>query len=365
MSKTKQTVRKTGAKDHRVRKRKLYNAITDVAGIEVGHCTDLEHLTGTTVILARDGAVAGVDVRGSAPGTREIDLLNPVNLIEKVYAVVLTGGSAYGLAAADGVMHYLEKQGIGFRVGNGTVVPIVPAAALYDLGRGGAGFTVRPDASFGFTACVQTRTGPVEQGNVGAGTGALTGTLIGNEVKGGIGTASTNLGNGIIVGALVAVNSGGSIVNPETGEFYAAFLETDNEFGVLKAAFSLTPEDSKKQRRTRGPHAINKTTIAVVATNIELTKAQATKVAQMAHDGMARAIRPSHTMFDGDTIFTLSTGKKGIADMETRGRWGDQAAKLNAIGSAAADTLSRAIVHALITARSIAGMQSYRDLYHR
>jgi len=150
MSKTKQTVRKTGAKNHQVRERKLYNAITDVAGIEVGHCTDLEHLTGTTVILARDGAVAGVDVRGSAPGTRETDLLNPVNLVEKVHAVVLTGGSAYGLAAADGAMNYLEKQGIGFQVGNGTVVPIVPAAALYDLGRGGTDFTVRPDASFGF-----------------------------------------------------------------------------------------------------------------------------------------------------------------------------------------------------------------------
>ncbi len=362
MSKTKQTVRKTGAKNHQVRERKWYNAITDVAGIEVGHCTDLEHLTGTTVILVRDGAVAGVDVRGSAPGTRETDLLNPVNLVEKVYAVVLTGGSAYGLAAADGAMNYLEKQGIGFQVGNGTIVPIVPAAALYDLGRGGTDFTVRPDASFGFTACVQAMTGHVEQGNAGAGTGALTGTLIGNEVKGGIGTASTNLGNGIIVGALVAVNPGGSPVNPETGEFYAAFLETDNEFGSLK---TTTRSPSRAVKGLTRPHGPNNTTLAVVATNIELTKAQATKVAQMAHDGIARAIRPAHTMFDGDTIFALSTGKKGIANMETRGRWGDQAAKLNAIGSATADTLSRAIVHAMITARSIAGMQSYRDLYHR
>jgi len=362
MSKTKQTVRKTGAKDHRAREQKLYNAVTDVAGIEVGHCTDLEHLTGTTVILVRGGAVAGVDVRGSAPGTRETDLLNPVNLVEKVYAVVLTGGSAYGLAAADGVMNYLEKQGIGFRAAKDNVVPIVPAAALYDLGRGGTGFTVRPDASFGFTACVQARTGPVKQGNVGAGTGALTGTLIGNEVKGGIGTASANLGNGIIVGALVAVNSGGSIVNPETGEFYAAFLETDNEFGSLKNATRSPSRAVKDPKRLHGP---NNTTLAAVATNIELTKTQATKVAQMAHDGIARAIRPAHTMFDGDTIFALSTGKKGFADIKTRGVWGDQAAKLNAIGSVAADALSRAIVHALINARSIAGMQSYRDLYRR
>lgn len=362
MSKTKHKVRKSSAKDHRAKEHKLYNAITDVAGIEVGHCTDLEHLTGTTVILVRRGAVAGVDVRGSAPGTRETDLLNPVNLVEKVYAVVLTGGSAYGLASADGVMNYLEKQGIGFRSGNDTVVPIVPAAALYDLGRGGAGFTVRPDASFGFTACVQAMTGHIEQGNAGAGTGALTGTLIGNEVKGGIGTASTNLGNGVIVGALVAVNSAGSPINDETGEFYAAFLETDNEFGGLKTAIRLPSRAVKDPTR---PHSPNNTTLAVVATNIELTKAQATKVAQMAHDGIARAIRPAHTMFDGDTIFAVSTGKKGIANMKTRGLWGDQAAKLNAIGSAAADTLSRAIVHAMITARSIAGMQSYCDLYHR
>jgi L-aminopeptidase/D-esterase-like protein len=350
--------------NHRAREQKLYNAITDVTGIEVGHCTDLEHLTGTTVILVRDGAVAGVDVRGSAPGTRETDLLNPVNLVEKVYAVVLTGGSAYGLAAADGAMNYLEKQGIGFQVGNGTVVPIVPAAALYDLGRGGTDFTVRPDASFGFTACAQAKTGPVEQGNAGAGTGALTGTLIGNEVKGGIGTASTNLGNGIIVGALVAMNSGGSPINIETGAFYAAFLEMDNEFGGLKTAIRLPSRAVKDPTRPHSPNNTN-TALAVVATNIELTKAQATKVAQMAHDGIARAIRPAHTMFDGDTIFALSTGKKRIATMEIRGLWGDQATKLNAIGSAAADTLSRAIVHAMITARSIADMQSYRDLYHR
>ncbi|HPD61442.1 MAG TPA: P1 family peptidase [Thermodesulfobacteriota bacterium] len=361
MSKTKPTVRKTDAKNYRASKRKWYNAITDVAGIEVGHYTDLEHLTGTTVILAREGAVAGVDVRGSAPGTRETDLLNPVNLIEKVYAVVLTGGSAYGLAAADGVMTYLEKQGIGFQVGRGTVVPIVPAAALYDLGRGGTDFSGRPIASFGFTACVQAKAGPVEQGNVGAGTGALTGTLTGNELKGGIGTASTNLNNGIIVGALVAVNSGGSPINAETGEFYAAFLETNNEFGGLNPAIRLLSRAVQAQPRSHDP---NNTTLAVVATTVELTKTQATKVAQMAHDGIARAIRPAHTMFDGDTVFALSTGKKRIADMETRGLWGDQAAQLNAIGSAAADTLSRAIVHAMINATSIAVMQSYRDRYH-
>lgn len=361
MSKTKQMNRKAGAKRHRARERKWHNAITDVAGIEVGHCTDIEHLTGTTVILARRGAVAGVDVRGSAPGTRETDLLNPVNLVEKVYAVVLTGGSAYGLAAADGVMNYLEMQGIGFPVDKGMVVPIVPAAALYDLGRGGT-FSVRPTASFGFTAGMQARTGHVEQGNVGAGTGALTGMLTGNELKGGIGTASANLGNGIIVGALAAVNSGGSPINAETGELYAAFLETDNEFGGLKTPLPFLSHAVKDPRR---PHRAKNTTLAVVATNVELNKAQATKVAQMAHDGIARAIRPAHTMYDGDIIFALSTGKKKMDTMGTHGKWGDQAAQLNAIGSAAADTLSRAIAHALVNAKSIAGMQGYRDIYQR
>jgi len=359
MSRGNQKARKSGADAP-----KRYNAITDVPGIEVGHCTDIDNLTGTTVILTRDGAVAGVDVRGAAPGTRETDAINPINLIEKVHAVVLTGGSAYGLAAADGVMGYLEGQGIGFPVGDGNIVPIVPAAALFDLGRGGTPFSGRPIAAFGLTACEEATTGPVEQGNVGAGTGALTGILIGNELKGGIGTASIDLGNGIIVGALVAVNAGGSPVNPETGGFYAAFLETDNEFGGLETAAAAS-RAVKDREITSKPHTITNTTIAVVATSIELTKAQATKIAQMAHDGMARAIRPAHTMFDGDTIFALSTGERAIADLEGEGMWGDTAARINTIGSAAADTLARAIIHGMLAAEGIAGMQSYADRYGR
>jgi L-aminopeptidase/D-esterase-like protein len=356
--------------DHKARKsgsdtQKLYNAITDVAGIEVGHCTDIDNLTGTTVILIKGGAVAGVDVRGAAPGTRETDAINPINLVEKVHAVVLTGGSAYGLAAADGVMSYLEAHGIGFPLGDGNVVPIVPAAALYDLGRGGTPFSGRPTAAFGLTACEGARIGPVAQGNVGAGTGALTGILIGNELKGGLGTASTDLGNGVLVGALVAVNSGGSTVNPETGEFYAAFLETNNEFGGLKAASTASLHADKDKITIHTPHPITNTTIAAVATNVELTKAQATKVAQMAHDGMARAILPAHTMFDGDTIFCLSTGERAIADLKKEGMWGDTAARINMIGSAAADTLARAIIHGMLAAESIAGMQSYADRYIR
>jgi len=355
--------------DHKVRKsssntRKLYNAITDVAGIEVGHCTDIDNLTGTTVILTRGGAVAGVDVRGAAPGTRETDAINPINLVEKVHAVVLTGGSAYGLAAADGVMGYLEGQGIGFPLGEGNVVPIVPAAALFDLGRGGTSFSGRPVAAFGRTACEGAKTGAVEQGNVGAGTGALTGILIENELKGGIGTASIDLDNGVVVGALVAVNAGGSPVNPDTGEFYAAFLEINNEFGGLKPASAAPLQAGKDQASThKPPTTISNTTIAAVATNVELTKAQATKVAQMAHDGIARAIRPAHTMFDGDTIFALSTGERAIADLEGEGMWGDTAARINTIGSAAADTLARAIIHGMLAAESIGGMQSYTDRY--
>jgi L-aminopeptidase/D-esterase-like protein len=358
MSKSKEKTRKTSSDAP-----KVYNAITDVPGTEVGHCTDTDNLTGTTVILTRDGAVAGVDVRGAAPGTRETDAINPINLIEKVHAVVLTGGSAYGLAAADGVMGYLEGQGIGFALGNGNVVPIVPAAALYDLGRGGTPFSGRPTAAFGLTACESAQSGPVEQGNVGAGTGALTGVLTRNELKGGIGTASTDLGNGVIVGALVAVNSGGSTVNPKTGEFYAAFLETNNEFGGIKAAPTSLLHAVKDQTITYIPQAITNTTIAVVATNVELKKSQATKVAQMAHDGIARAILPAHTMFDGDTIFALSTGERSIAGLEEEGMWGDMAGRITIIGSAAADTLARAIIHGVLAAASIAGMQSYIDRY--
>jgi len=344
--------------DHKI----PFNAITDVPGIEVGHFTDIDNLTGSTVVLIRKGAVAGVDVRGSAPGTRETDLLNPVNLIQKIHAVVLTGGSAYGLATADGVMDYLRKQGIGFPTGGDYVVPIVPAAALYDLGRGKNKPFRPPDASFGFFASKEAKPGPVQQGNVGAGTGALTGTIIGNELKGGLGTASTYLGSGIVVGALVVVNSGGSPIDPATGKFYASFLEKNNEFNCPKKP---SPSLSSKKQKSNHHPPIN-TTIGVVATNVELTKSQATKVAQMAHDGIARAIRPSHTMFDGDTIFSLSTGEIPIIHLSSnRETWGEVAAKVNLIGATAADTLSRAIIHAMIKAETIGGIESYRDRYFR
>jgi len=335
-----------------------YNDITDVAGIEVGHYAEKPFLTGTTVILAKQGAVGAVDIRGSAPGTRETDLLNPINLVEKVHAIVLSGGSAYGLATADGVMGCLEEQGIGFSVSGGQVVPIVPAAILYDLGRCGTDFKKRPDAKYGLKACKAATGGPVPQGNVGAGTGAKAG-----ELKGGIGTASIDLGNGVIVGAIIVVNSFGSTVDPQTGKLYGAFFEIGNEFGNLQAPKSSLNK-SQHVIAWNEIDFVKNTTIAIVATNAELTKAQALKMAQMAHDGMARAIRPVHTMFDGDTIFALATGQIKLQTLPDQATWGNVAASITRIGSAAADTVSRAVVHAMLAAETIPDcLTSYCDKY--
>jgi L-aminopeptidase/D-esterase-like protein len=324
-----------------------YNAITDVPGIEVGHYTGTEYsstngaATGTTVILARQGAVAGVSQRGGSPGTRETDLLDPVNRVEKANAVVLSGGSAYGLATADGVMQCLEDQGIGFPVGEGRVVPIVPAAILYDPGRCGLPFNYRPDASFGLQACQAVSSGRVEQGNVGAGAGARSG-----GIKGGIGTASVVLDNGVIVGAIVAVNSVGRTFD-DNGNFYAGFLEMDNEFHG-----PLLPAAAENETLEEG-NLLQNTTIAVVATNASLTKAEATKIAQMADDGFARAIKTSHTTGDGDTIFALATGQ-----------FTGNPGSLNRIGGAAADALSRAVIHAILAAETIPGcFESYCDAF--
>ncbi len=333
------------------------NAITDVAGIEVGQYSEKPFPTGTTVVLARQGAAAAVDVRGSAPGTRETDLLDPVNLVEKAHAVVLSGGSAYGLAAADGVMQCLEEQGIGFPVGGGRVVPIVPAAILYDLGRCGNDFQKRPDSGYGLKACRAAAGGPIAQGNVGAGSGARAGGL-----KGGIGTASVDLGNGVMVGAIVAVNSSGSTVDPQKGTLYGASLGIGKEFADLQPPKS-TLRESPNMATLSETDFVRNTTIAVVATNVELTKAQALKIARMAHDGMARAIRPSHTMFDGDTIFSLATGEVDPKEIKQQAAWGNMAANINTIGAAAADVFARAIVHAMLNARSVGDVPCYRDAY--
>jgi len=331
------------------------NAITDVPGIEVGHFE--QRHTGTTVVLIPKGAVGGVDVRGSAPGTRETDLLDPTNLVDKVDAVVLTGGSAYGLATAHGVMLWLEENKRGWNVGGGNVVPIVPAAVLYDPGRFGRAFNDRPTEAFGRQAAQNASAGPVAMGNVGAGAGAIAGGL-----KGGLGTASTDLGNGVIVGAIVAVNAGGSTVNPATGEFYARFLEVGDEFGRLKAPFASLASGGELLAQAPS-EPVKNTTIAVVATNVKLTKAQAKKIAEMAQDGLARAIRPAHTMFDGDTVFALGTGQLDLDTLKQQAAWGFTPANVNRLGAAAADTLARAIVRAMLHAQTVGATPSYRDKF--
>lgn len=328
------------------------NAITDVEGVLVGHYQETTDgaLTGTTVILIPDGAVAGVDVRGSAPGTRETDLLDPINMVQEVQAIVLSGGSAYGLESATGVMRYLEEQGIGFPVGPERVVPIVPAAILFDLGRGGD-WTRRPDADFGYQAALNATDGPVAQGNVGAGTGANAG----GGIKGGLGTASIVLENGVTVAAIVAVNPGGRPHNPESGELYARWLELDGEFGGLgnpaELGFSGSPEDYFAYFQD-SEQLVQNTTIGIIATDAVLTKAQAEKIAQMAHDGFARALRPVHTMGDGDVIFAAGTGA-----IELEGN------DFGAVGAAASDVMARAIVHAIINAESVGERLSYCDTF--
>lgn len=331
------------------------NAITDVTGIEVGNFE--QRFTGTTVVLAPKGAVGGVDVRGSAPGTRETDLLDPTNLVDKVDAVVLTGGSAYGLAAAHGVMLWLEENKRGWNVGGGNVVPIVPAAVLYDPGRFGRAFNDRPTEAFGRQAAVAASAGPVAMGIVGAGAGAIAGGL-----KGGLGTASTDLGNGVIVGAIVAVNAGGSTVNPATGEFYAKYLEVGGEFGSLQAPFSQGVATGHVFALANS-EPVKNTTIAVVATNVKLTKAQAKKIAEMAQDGLARAIRPAHTMFDGDTVFAPGTGQLDLDTLKQQAAWGFMPANINLLGAAAADTLARAIVRAMLHAQTVGKTPSYQDKF--
>lgn len=328
----------------------MYNAITDVPGIKVGHYTDLESVTGCTVVLCEAGAVGGVDVRGSAPGTRETDLLRPMNLVQEVHAVLLSGGSAFGLDAAGGVMRYLEERGVGFdtRVAK---VPIVPAAILFDLGVGRA--DVRPGAEEGYQACLAATQGPVSEGSVGAGTGATVGKAmgLGRATKGGLGTASQAIpaeapGTRIMVGALVAVNAFGDVVDPKNGEVLAGPRREDDQ-GFLNTVELLLQGQALRAREG----ALRNTTIGVVATNARLTKEQVNKLAQMAHDGLARAIRPSHTMGDGDTVFALATGKEGEPYRD-----------LTILGAAAAEVMAEAVVRAITQARSLAGIPAARDI---
>lgn len=325
----------------------MHNAITDVSGIKVGHYTNREAATGCTVVLCEGGAVGGVDIRGSAPGTRETDLLHPLRLVQEVHAVLLTGGSAYGLDAATGVMRYLEEKGIGFDVGVG-VVPIVPAAVLFDLTIGRA--DVRPDAAAGYQACQMASDGPVAEGCVGVGTGATVGKLLGPKfaTKSGLGTASQKIGKGIVVGAIVAVNAFGDVVNPQTGEILAGTRRP------VLGGFLNTVEQMKGDLGQTVLRFAQNTTIAVVATNAYLTKEGANKVAQMAHDGLARTIRPVHTMFDGDTIFALATGKPSKKSKE---------ADPSVIGAIAAEVLAEAVVRAVTRTEGLHGLPAFQDLH--
>ena len=323
----------------------MHNAITDVPGIKVGHYTDKEAATGCTVILCPEGAMAGVDVRGSAPGTRETDSLRPMSVVGQAHAILLSGGSAFGLEAAGGVMRYLEERGYGHDVGVAKV-PIVPAAILFDLRVGSAG--VRPGPEEGYQACLAASSGPVAEGSVGAGTGATVGKMLGPDrmTKSGLGTASEKLGN-ITIGAIVAVNAVGDVVDPETGEIIAG--PRDIEHG----GFFRTIDIMKKIEGKKSPVATN-TTIGVVATDARLNKEQVNKVAQMAHDGLARAIRPAHTMVDGDAIFVLSTAKDGGAAIED----------VTIIGAMAAEVVARAVVRAATQAESVAGVPAAKDVRH-
>jgi L-aminopeptidase/D-esterase-like protein len=320
---------------------KSNGTLTDVAGLTVGHWTDREAATGCTVVLCgAEGAVAGVDVRGSAPGTRETDMLDPVNTVERIHAVVLGGGSAFGLDAAGGVMRWLEARGRGFEVGSHRV-PLVCAAVLFDLAVGRA--DVRPDAAAGFAACQAASRAAVPQGSVGAGTGATVGKALGPEraSKSGLGSASARLSSGVVVAALVAVNAVGDVIDPESGFVVAG--PRSPEGGFVRTSTWLREGESAVA-------AGGSTTLAVVASDASLTKPQATKVAQMAHDGLARTIDPVHTMFDGDTVFALATGRAAGA------------AEVTTIGATAASVLGEAVLAAVHAATGLAGIPAPAEL---
>ncbi len=305
----------------------MNTTITAVPGIRVGHAQDDEALTGCTVILCEAGAVGGVDQRGGAPGTRETDLLRPMHRVERVHGVLLAGGSAFGLDAAGGVMRYLEERGFGFDVGVARV-PIVPAAIIFDLAIGRA--DVRPDAALAYQACLNATTDPVMEGSAGAGTGATVGKILGmqNAAKSGVGSACVEIADRLFVAAVAVVNALGDVVDPHTGEIIAGARSEEGFADTLKVMQNF---------QASSPAANDNTVIGVVATNARLSKEEANKVAQMAHDGLARAVRPAHTMYDGDTIFALSTG--------------DVQADVNLIGAFAAEVFSEAIVRGVRAAQ--------------
>ncbi|MEV6673887.1 P1 family peptidase [Streptomyces sp. NPDC051162] len=352
------------------------DALTDVHGLRVGHAQRVGDgaLTGTTVVLTgAGGAIAAVDVRGGGPGTKETDALDPRNLVQHVEAIVLSGGSAFGLDAASGVMAWLEDAGRGFRVGPdpAQLVPVVPAAALFDLGRGGD-WRARPDAALGreaVEAAARTEAGaPVEQGTVGAGTGAVAG-----GVKGGVGTASVVLPSGTTVAALAVVNAAGSAVEPTTGALYGRLahgvvdVPAPGRHRAAQERLAAARQESARRAASSVRPPLN-TTLAVVATDAALTRAQAQKLAGTAHDGLARAVRPVHLLSDGDTVFALATGERPLPEEELFGSTILPAAgALNDILAAGADVLTRAVVKGILAAEGVDGpggvFLSYADLY--
>lgn len=318
----------------------MYNNILDVKGLKVGQAQDNEALTGCTVVICEEGATCGVDVRGSAPGTRETDLLDPINMVQKVHAVVLSGGSAFGLESTCGVSKYLEEKNIGFDSGV-CKVPIVTGAVLFDLVVGD--HKVRSDKEMGYKACLQASETELKQGNYGAGCGATVGKIKGPEylMKGGIGSHSIKLDNGIVVAALIAVNAFGDIY--EDGKVIAGVLNDDktqllNTYEIMKKGF------------IKGGFSINNTTIGIVATNANLTKAQCKKISQMAHDGYAKSIFPIHTPHDGDTIFTMATGEIDVDNDVTL------------LGSLATEVVQESIIKAIKNAQSVKNIISYNEL---
>jgi len=318
----------------------MKNAITDVSGIKVGQESDFQGFTGCTVILCESGATGGIDIRGTASGTRQVDSLNPLHLVPYVHAVCIAGGSAYGLDASSGVMQFLEEKGIGleFFVGK---VPIVPSANLFDLFFGDA--KARPHKEMGYRACQKATDGKVEEGSVGAGTGATVGKVftVRQAMKGGVGTASEKLHGGVVVGALVVVNSYGDVIDSKTGKILAGARKSPDsrEFAETRLVF--------REGREREASPGQSTTIGVIATDAALTKTEATKVAQMAQDGIARAISPSHTIFDGDVTFALSLG--------------DKRAQLTTIGLVAAELLAEAIIRGVKSAEGFGKIPAWKD----
>jgi len=322
----------------------MNNALTDVAGFQVGHAENLKGATGCTVILCPPGTVGGLDIRGSASGTRQTDSLHSLHFVDEVHAVLLSGGSAFGLDASGGVMRFLEKKGIGYQT-SAAKVPIVPAAIIYDLSLGDA--RVRPDQEMGYQACLNSQSGPVAEGSVGVGAGASVGKLmgIGLATKGGVGTSSIVLPNGVVVAALVAVNAFGDVIDPREGKILAGARDPLHPARFIDSAAKIK-EGFPRQKPDAG---FQNTTLGVVVTNVKLSKRQAIKVAQMAQTGLARTISPIHSTVDGDLIFALSAG--------------NLRAEVNAVGLLAEQVVAASVTRAILAADGLGLLPAYRDLH--